>query len=154
MDVFSVKERSHIMRQVRGKDTGPEKLIRSFVHGLGYRFRLHQRSLPGAPDLVFPSTRRIILVHGCFWHGHTCARGARRPKSNESYWNHKIERNIFRDRLNWAKLRAAKWKVLVLWECQLRDRKKLSSKVLRFLPPRLSSNQQSHLANSDNRIRQ
>jgi DNA mismatch endonuclease (patch repair protein) len=131
-DVISRKKRSWIMSRVHGKDTGPELLVRSLVHRLGYRFRLHRRDLPGAPDLVFPATRKIIFVNGCFFHGHNCARGARIPQSNRKYWIQKIGRNKKRDTRNQRKLRAAGWKVLVLWECRLKDEKKLTKMICRF----------------------
>ena len=85
-------ERSRIMREVRSKNTKPELTVRSILHRAGYRFRLHRRDIPGNPDIVFPSLRKVVLVHGCFWHGHDCKRGAREPKSNQSYWSAKIAR--------------------------------------------------------------
>lgn len=111
--------RSAIMRAVRSKDTGPEMIVRRLVHGLGFRYRLHRRDLPGAPDLVFAGRRKIVFVHGCFWHGHDCARGARRPKANADYWLAKIGRNVERDRRNLHLLEAAGWRVLTIWECEL-----------------------------------
>ena len=107
------------MRSVRSKDTEPEMAVRRFVHRLGYRFRLHNKSLPGTPDLVFTRLRKIIFVHGCFWHGHGCARGNRMPKSNRDYWNAKITRNRERDQLNLTKLEALGWEAWIVWECQI-----------------------------------
>src|SRR5208337_3804220 len=113
------------MRQIRSKNSGPEIVLRSLAHRMGYRFRLHRKDLPGKPDLVFPGMRKAIFVHGCFWHGHDCARGARVPKGNRAYWTKKIGRNKERDRATLAALKGSGWKVAVLWECQLRDQSRL-----------------------------
>ena len=126
-------ERSKQMGLVRAKNTKPELLVRRLVHRLGYRFRLHRRDLPGKPDLVFPARRKIIFVHGCFWHGHECRLGRRRPKSRLDYWIPKISRNNQRDQKTLRKLRGMRWKCLVLWECQLRDVEKLTIQITRFL---------------------
>ena len=125
-------ERSQIMRAVKGQDTGPEMLVRRLVHRLGYRFRLHRADMPGKPDLVFPGRKAVILVHGCFWHGHDCPRGARIPKANRAYWMAKIARNVARDAATRKRLRASGWRVLTLWECRLKG-PKLSSQIKRFL---------------------
>jgi len=137
MDKFTKEQRSYIMRQVKSRDTKPELVVRSLAHKLGYRFRLHRRDLPGVPDLVFVSRRKVIFVHGCFWHGHHCARGDRQPKSNCDYWQKKIAKNKERDRLHRRQLRGLGWDVLVIWECQLRDENKLAQKLINFLgdPP-------------------
>ncbi|HXG19058.1 MAG TPA: very short patch repair endonuclease [Methylomirabilota bacterium] len=132
-DMFSAVQRSWIMRQVHSQHTKPELLVRSLVHRLGYRFRLYKRDLPGAPDLVFSSRAKVIFVHGCFWHGHPCRRGARMPKANADYWRQKIARNKQRDQRHRRQLRRLGWDVLVLWECQLRDQKKLAARLVRFL---------------------
>jgi DNA mismatch endonuclease (patch repair protein) len=124
------------MRQVRSQHTKPELLVRSVAHRLGYRFRLYRRDLPGAPDLVFPARAKVVFVHGCFWHGHTCRRGARPPQTNAEYWREKIARNKQRDRRHQRELRCLGWSVLVLWECQLRDQHKLMAKLSRFLERR------------------
>lgn len=110
--------RSATMRAVKSKDTGPEMVVRRLVHQLGFRFRLHRKDLPGKPDLVFPGRRKIVLVHGCFWHGHDCNRGARQPKANADYWKEKITRNVDRDHRNIAALCAGGWEPLIVWECQ------------------------------------
>jgi len=112
--------RSAIMRSVKSTDTGPEMAIRRLVHRLEYRFRLHRKSLPGTPDLVFPRLRKVVFVHGCFWHGHKCARGNRIPKSNRDYWIAKIARNRERDEINRALLGSQGWGVLIIWECQIK----------------------------------
>ena len=125
-------ERSRIMRSVKSKDTGPEMVVRRLVHGLGYRYRLHRSDLPGTPDLVLPGRNAVIFVHGCFWHGHDCPRGARVPKTNRAYWMAKIVRNSVRDAANLKRLKAAGWRVLTLWECDLKSAK-LQYRITHFL---------------------
>jgi DNA mismatch endonuclease (patch repair protein) len=126
-------ERSRIMRAVKGKDTTPELAVRRLLHSRGYRYRLHRKDLPGRPDLVFAGRRKVIFVHGCFWHGHDCKRGARRPKENADYWAKKISRNQERDAKAQEALRSMGWDVLVLWECELKDRNGLSERLSGFL---------------------
>jgi DNA mismatch endonuclease (patch repair protein) len=133
-DVFSPDERSAVMRAVKGKDTSPERLVRRLAHSMGYRFRLHRKDLPGAPDLVFPGRAKAIFVHGCFWHGHDCARGARQPKANAAYWQGKIGRNRARDAAAIASLAERGWEALVLWECELK-RGDLPDRLRGFLGP-------------------
>lgn len=127
------QERSRIMRRVKERDTGPEMVVRRLVYSLGYRYRLHRKDLPGKPDLVFAGRRKVIFVHGCFWHGHDCKRGARLPKTNVEYWVQKIARNKKRDKEHEMTLTNARWDVLVVWECQLRDEKRLSETLMAFL---------------------
>lgn len=110
--------RSAIMRAVKSKDTAPEMIVRRLVHALGFRYRLHREDLPGRPDLTFSSRRKVVLVNGCFWHGHQCARGARQPKTNSDYWRAKINRNVGRDCRNAELLQGAGWQVLTIWECE------------------------------------
>ena len=107
--------------------------VRRLLHGLGYRYRLHDKKLPGKPDLVFPRRRRVILVHGCFWHGHPGCRESKMPSTNREYWVAKLEKNYARDRVHLRDLRRLGWKVLVVWECQTEDREKLLPKLVRFL---------------------
>jgi DNA mismatch endonuclease (patch repair protein) len=121
------------MQAVKSKDTAPELLIRSLAHQMGYRFRLHRKDLPGKPDLAFPGRRKVIFVHGCFWHGHDCARGARVPKSNRDYWTAKIARNRERDRNACASLASSGWTSLIVWECDLGNEKELKARVRKFL---------------------
>lgn len=121
------------MQSVRSKDTGPEMLVRRLVHGMGYRYRLHQRNLPGNPDLVFAARRKVIFVHGCFWHGHSCASGKKRPKSNVKYWHQKLERNRARDLQNQNLLRRNGWDVIVIWECELSNLNETSERIRKFL---------------------
>jgi DNA mismatch endonuclease (patch repair protein) len=132
MDTFTPAERSAVMRRVRGKDTKPEMAVRSLVHRLGYRYALHRRDLPGNPDLVFPARGRVIFVHGCFWHGHTCRAGRNRPSSNQSYWIAKLNRNQARDAANRRRLRSLGWQTLVIWECELKDQDRLRARIARF----------------------
>ena len=127
------------MSRVRSQGTKPELIVRSLTHRLGYRFRLYKKDLPGAPDLVFPARTKVIFVHGCFWHGHSCKRGARLPQTNTEYWLKKITRNKARDQSHRRQLRQLGWSVLVLWECQLHNRQKLALRLSRFLEARLPS---------------
>jgi len=121
------------MRAVKSVDTGPEMIVRRMLHKLGYRYRLHRKDLPGKPDLVFPSRKAVIFVHGCFWHAHNCKRGARTPKTNTQYWIDKIRRNVERDAQAIINLKAAGWRVLVIWECELKDIDRLRSRSVTFL---------------------
>ena len=125
--------RSRIMRAVRSKDTGPELLVRRLIHSMGFRYRLHRVDLPGRPDIVFPSKRKIILVHGCFWHGHSCSRGRRTPKSNVEYWREKISKNLKRDNRNLQLLAENGWRVLIVWECELKNVDELAIRLSTFL---------------------
>jgi DNA mismatch endonuclease (patch repair protein) len=127
------EQRSRIMRTVKGKDTGPEMIVRRMVHRMGYRFRLHRKDLPGKPDLVFSRLHKVIFVNGCFWHGHPCARGARAPKANAAYWGVKIARNRARDAANIAALEGAGWCSAVVWECELKDPRQVKRRLTRFL---------------------
>lgn len=126
--------RSEIMARVRGRDTKPEMLVRRLLHGLGYRYRLHAKGLPGRPDLAFTRRRAAVFVHGCFWHAHGCGRGARTPKSNAGYWSAKLARNRERDREVEAALAAAGWRSLAIWECELSDAS-LAERLADFLGP-------------------
>jgi DNA mismatch endonuclease (patch repair protein) len=121
------------MRRIRKTDTAPEMIVRRMVHAMGYRYRLHGVKLPGTPDIVLPRHRKVIFVHGCFWHRHDCPDGRKLPRSKPEYWGPKLERNRRRDATNVARLRELEWDVLVLWECELGDIKKLSSALSAFL---------------------
>lgn len=125
--------RSRTMRAIKSKDSKPELLIRRLIYALGYRYRLHRKELPGCPDLVFSSRQKVIFIHGCFWHGHHCKRGARMPKENSDYWCNKIAKNVQRDKKHLSDLRHIGWDVLVLWECDLKDTDAVKRKVVRFL---------------------
>lgn len=119
-DHVSPERRSNIMAKVKGKDTKPELVVRKALHRLGYRFRLHRRDLPGRPDLVFAGRKKIVLVHGCFWHGHECRWGGL-PKSRLDYWQPKIAENRARDRRNVEQLAALGWDTFVVWQCELKS---------------------------------
>lgn len=125
--------RSEMMARVRSKDTKPEKLVRSLLHALGYRFRLHRRDLPGCPDIVLPGHEAAIFVHGCFWHGHGCKRAGRLPKTNADFWVQKLGANLARDARNRKALENLGWKVLVVWECELKDEEALTHLLCSFL---------------------
>ena len=126
-------DRSANMRAIRSKGMRPELAVRSLVHKLGYRFRLHRKDLPGKPDLVFPSRRKVIFVHGCFWHWHQGCKAAHVPKTNLEYWLPKLGRNQARDARNIAALSADGWKSLIIWECELRNAAAVLKTVKRFL---------------------
>jgi DNA mismatch endonuclease (patch repair protein) len=128
-DVFTPLKRSAVMRQVKARDTRPELIVRRLIWSLGGRYRLHRKDLPGRPDIVLPGRRLAVFVHGCFWHGHDCARGARVPKANREYWVAKVARNRARDAAAQAALEAAGWRVEVVWECEIRDRGELERRV-------------------------
>ncbi len=132
-DTMTKRQRSRVMSRIGGKDTRPELRLRSLLHGLGYRYRLHDRRLPGSPDLVFPSRSKVIFMHGCFWHRHTCRRGRSTPSSRVEFWQAKLERNRLRDRRVRRQLRALGWDVMVVWECQLADLDRLEQRIRRFL---------------------
>jgi len=132
-DVFSEEKRSWIMSRVKGRDTTPELAVRSIIHRHGYRFRLHRKDLPGCPDIVLPRHRKIVFVHGCFWHGHKGCRKSSRPATNRKFWDTKIDSNIARDKKTVRRLRRSGWSVLVVWECELRNPQKLERRLLRFL---------------------
>lgn len=134
-DTFTKAERSRIMAAVKDRDTTPELVVRRLVHSVGYRYRVHVKDLPGCPDLVFPSRRKIILVHGCFWHRHRCSSGRSMPASRVDYWSAKFARNQARDLCNRRALRRLGWRVLTVWECQTRVAKlvALRDKLSAFL---------------------
>jgi len=132
-DVFSPEQRSEIMAKVRSQDTKPEVLVRSLIHRMGFRFRLHNKHLPGNPDIVLPRHKKIVFVHGCFWHQHEGCPHAARPASNIAYWNKKLDGNVRRDKANLEKLAALGWRVLVIWECETRNREQLILRLQEFL---------------------
>jgi DNA mismatch endonuclease (patch repair protein) len=120
------------MGRINSKNTRPELAVRKILHRLGYRFRLHRKDLPGRPDIVLPRHKKIVLVHGCFWHGHTC-KLASKPKSNSSYWSEKISKNKSRDASNLEALIEGGWTVLELWECEIRKMEGLEARLLEFM---------------------
>ena len=120
-DVFTPEKRSAVMRRVKSRDTSPERLVRKLLTELGVRYRLHRADLPSKPDIVMARRKLVILIHGCFWHGHDCARGARIPKQNTDYWLAKVRRNRARDADTTARLTALGWRVETIWECEMKD---------------------------------
>jgi len=132
-DRFDQVKRSEIMSHIKGKHTQPEKLVRSLLHRMGYRFRLHVGALPGKPDIVLPCHKKVVFVHGCFWHGHKNCKRATRPQSNAEFWNHKIDSNIARDRRNRKALLLHGWDILVIWQCQTKDLAALKERLAEFM---------------------
>lgn len=131
-DTVPQKTRSRIMRSVGTRNTGPEVAVRKLLSSLGYRYRLHRRDLPGTPDIVFAGRRKVVFVHGCFWHGHRCRYG-KLPKSKIEYWRPKIENNRKRDAKNMKSLRDEGWKAAVVWQCELRNERNAQKKLKAFL---------------------
>lgn len=132
-DVFSPKKRAEVMRAVKGANTKPEIAMRKALHALGLRYRLHAKDLPGRPDLVFPRHQAVLFVHGCFWHGHDCPRGARVPKSNAAYWTAKIARNKARDEENRRDLAKRGWRVFAVWECEMKETDRAAARLARAI---------------------
>lgn len=132
-DVFSKAKRSEVMRAVKGEDTKPEIALRKALFSRGFRYRLHDARLPGKPDLVFPGLKSVVFVNGCFWHGHDCPRGRRRPKTHAAYWRGKIARNVERDRQALRALTRLGWRARVVWECDLKDIDRAAAMTARWL---------------------
>ena len=132
-DVFSPEKRSAVMRRVKGKDTSPELRVRRLLRRMGVGYRLHRADLPGKPDIAMPVRKLALFVHGCFWHGHDCARGARVPKANRDYWVGKIAGNRARDARSRAALTALGWRVATIWECDLKDATALEARLRSLL---------------------
>jgi len=135
-DVLTKKQRSYNMSRIRGKNTQPEMIVRSLVHQMGYRYSLHKKNLPSQPDIVLTRYRKIIFVHGCFWHMHKCRYGKVVPKTHRKFWQTKRQGNVARDKKNIRELKKAGWKILVIWECQVKNIKTVQAKIHRFLSPR------------------
>ena len=132
-DVYSAEKRSAVMRRVKGRNTTPELKVRKALTRLGARYRLHRKDLPGNPDIVLPGRKLALFVHGCFWHGHDCARGARVPKQNRDYWIAKVGRNVARDARTRAALADLGWRVETIWECELKDAGGLEARLAALL---------------------
>ena len=130
-DTFDAVTRSRIMRMVRSENTGPEMKVRSLLHRIGFRFRLHRADLPGKPDIVLPRYRIALFVHGCFFHGHNCPRAQREPKTNSDYWRKKRQGNAERDALSAKALQESGWKPIWVWECELRDMSLLANRLIK-----------------------
>lgn len=134
-DVYSPEKRSAVMRRVKGRNTTPEMTVRRALTKLGARYRLHRKDLPGNPDVVMPGRRLAIFVHGCFWHGHDCARGARTPQQNRDYWVAKVGRNVARDARSAEALATLGWRVETIWECELKDAEGLEARLKSLIAP-------------------
>jgi DNA mismatch endonuclease (patch repair protein) len=134
-DTRSPEQRRRIMQSVKSRDTGPEMAVRRMLHRAGYRYRLHVKKLPGSPDIVFPGRKKIVFVHGCFWHGHGCRIG-RPPKSRLDFWAAKIEANRVRDAQKERELQAMGWSVLTVWQCEIADAERLEAQLKNFLDNR------------------
>jgi DNA mismatch endonuclease (patch repair protein) len=128
-DVLTPAERSAVMRRVKGRDTAPELKLRKLLTRLGLRYRLHRKDLPGSPDAAMIGKKTAVFMHGCFWHGHDCKRGAREPKANADYWRGKIARNRARDAVNVSAYEAMGWRAVTVWECELRDEAALETRL-------------------------
>ena len=128
-DTLSKEQRSQLMSRVRHKSTKPELVVRSLLHSLGFRFRLHPRNLPGTPDVVLPKYRTVIFVHGCFWHRHPNCKKTTTPKQNADFWIEKFERNMARDEHKVRELETMGWRVIIIWECETCDEKQLMSSL-------------------------
>ncbi len=139
MDTRSPEQRSHIMRSVRSRDTGPELAVRRLLHGMGLRFSLHRKDLAGRPDIVLTRHRAVVFVHGCYWHGHGCAKG-RLPKSRLGFWRNKIERNRERDAESATILRSTGWRVLTVWQCETKNIERLRKRLGRLFGPTTEPN--------------
>lgn len=135
-DVLTAEQRRFCMSRIHGKNTKPEMAVRQIVHALGYRYRLHCASLPGKPDIVFAGRRKVIFVHGCFWHMHQCKYGCVTPKANAAFWQQKRSATVLRDAKAIASLEKSGWTVLVVWECEVRAPQKLAETLVTFLGPR------------------
>lgn len=121
------------MSRIGGKDTKPELLVRSLLHGMGYRFRLRGKDLPGKPDIILPKHKKVIFVHGCFWHGHAGCSRSKRPGTNMEFWNKKIDGNMERDKYNIQRLKDSGWMTLTLWTCEIKDQEALKNRLISFL---------------------
>ena len=141
VDTRTAKQRSRIMSRIRGKDTRPEMRVRRIVYGLGYRYRLHRKDLPGQPDLALAGRRKVIFVHGCFWHQHEGCRRGQLPKSNLKYWGPKLEENKRRDLANQLRLKDMGWEALVVWECETKNIFSLQARIEDFLENSGQSNE-------------
>ena len=133
MDIFSKGKRSQIMSRISGKNTKPEIIVRSTIHNMGYRFRLHRKDLPGKSDIVLPKHKKVIFVHGRFWHGHEGCSRAKRPTSNQNFWYEKLDKNIKRDKKNLSSLESLGWRVLFIWQCQSKNEEELMKILTSFL---------------------
>ena len=133
IDYYTPDQRAALMSRIRGKDTKPEMIVRGMIHALGIGYRLHRRDLPGSPDIVFQGRRKVIFVHGCFWHRHSGCKFASIPKTRRNFWQRKFEQNVQRDEKTLDLLKDSGWKALIIWECETKKLKGLREKVMEFL---------------------
>lgn len=138
MDNLTKQRRSWNMSRIKGSNTGPERIVRSILHEMGYRFRLHRKDLPGKPDIALPKHKTVVFVHGCFWHRHKGCKDATLPKTRRSFWQNKLEGNAARDKIKERALRVLGWRVIVLWECETQHAEKVGHRLNQLLR-RLSS---------------
>ncbi|MGA2915455.1 MAG: very short patch repair endonuclease [Sedimentisphaerales bacterium] len=132
-DTLTQAQRRLCMSQNKGKNTIPEVFIRKVTNSLGYRYSLHRKKLPGCPDMVFPKRKKVIFINGCFWHRHTCKKGRSMPATRKKFWQQKFKRTIERDKKNKNELKKLGWKILVIWECQIKNRQKIIDKISNFM---------------------
>jgi len=133
MDTLAPNQRSKLMSRIKGKNTSPELIVRRLVYSMGYRYRLHAKDLPGKPDLVFRPQKKVIFVHGCFWHQHKGCKYSHIPKSNLAYWKPKLQRTLNRDKAHNKKLKKEGWDILVLWDCEIKNLKNSKKRIKQFL---------------------
>ncbi|TRW93312.1 very short patch repair endonuclease [Candidatus Methylobacter oryzae] len=133
MDILTPEQRQRCMASISGKNTKPELIVRKLLYSLGYRYRLHYANLPGKPDLVFPGKRKVIFIHGCFWHRHDCRKGKSMPSKNFEFWQKKLADNASRDNRNIRELKKLGWEVLVIWECEIKDIEMLTINLHSYL---------------------
>jgi DNA mismatch endonuclease (patch repair protein) len=133
MDVLTPEQRQRCMASISGKNIKPELIVRKLLYSLGYRYRLHYSNLPGKPDLVYPDKRKVIFIHGCFWHRHDCKKGNSRPSKNSEFWQKKLADNASRDNRNISELKKLGWEILVFWECQIKDLQAISINLHSYL---------------------
>ena len=141
MDVFDKEKRSDIMAKVKGKNTKPELLVRSVLYKMGYRFRLYRKDLPGNPDITLPKFKKVIFIHGCFWHSHKNCKRSKRPTTNYEFWNKKLNKNILRDKKVIKQLNEMGWESLIIWTCEIKDINTIKQKLDNFLKGDNSTNE-------------
>ena len=148
MDTLTKKHRSWNMSRIKGSNTGPERIVRSILHRMGYRFSLHRKDLPGKPDITLPKHKTLVFVHGCFWHRHKGCKDATMPKTRRAFWRKKLEGNVARDKVKQSALRTLGWRVIVVWECETEDTRDLRNRLQRIFTPKpargYTDSQRSH----------
>ena len=132
-DIYDKEKRSWVMSRISGKNTQPEIIVRKLAYSMGYRYRINYPKLPGKPDIVFTKLKKVIFIHGCFWHGHECCKKSKKPSTNQEFWDKKINDTISRDYKKIEELQTLGWSVLVIWQCELNDLAYLKQKIEKFL---------------------